>query len=1052
MTKHKTSPGSWGRLAMVGLALLAAAWAYWPLPLRAQGKEQAKELTKEERAKLQKEALELNEKAFGLYQRGKLVEATGLFQRSLAIFRKLYPPERFPQGHPDLATGLNNLGALLSARGEYAQTEPLYRAALAMYRKLYPKERFPKGHPDLATSLNNLGFLLWARGEYAQAEPFLRAALAMRRKFYPPERFPQGHPHLAQSLHNLGSLLRARAEHAQAEPLYRDALAMYRKLYPKERFPQGHPDLASSLNNLGLLLQARGEYAQAEPFFRAALAMDRKLYPKERFPNGHPHLAGGLHNLGGLLKARGEYAQAEPFCREALAMTRKLYPKERFPNGHPHLAASLANLGLLLLDDGKYAQAEPFCREGLVMCHKLYSPERFPKGHPDLAHSLTNLGLLLVTRGDYAQAEPFFRDALDMKKKLYPKERFPQGHPDLANSLSNLGSVLYGRGKYAEGSKALAGGLAMYQDQANLFAQAHAEAESLNFLAILPPAADAFLSVTREASGPAASDAYPLLWRGKAVLARVLERRQHLLHVAPDTATRTKVSELLDVRQQLARLLLTPATGKEDKDRPKRLRRLTERKENLEKELAQKFPALVPTQAAPSELATALPGRAAFIDLFRYRYYKQGSRTGEAHYVAFVLAKGKTARRVELGPAVAIEKALAQWRQDIKNHPSASTAAPTLRRLLWKKLAEHLPVGTDTVYLCPDGALSALPWAALPGRQAGTVLLEEYALALVPHGPFLLEQLTRPGPADTRNGTLLALGGVLYDKDPEPVAKLGENVALLRPADRSSRSGTWPVLPGTARELDRIVGLAGKLAQPPKIIERRGTAASTGQLLLDMPRARWAHLATHGYFAAPGSDARKYLYDEKDFIRGLKGERRGVGARNPLTQTGLVLAGANRAKKDEGDNGILTAEGIAGLALDKLELAVLSACETGLGEAATGEGVFGLKRAFHLAGARNVVASLWKVDDEATAALMVLLYHYLWQEKQPPLTALRKAQLALYRHPKDIATLAKGPRGPNFAKTVKRVTLPAKEAKPAAAGAMAPVKSWAAFVLSGAGR
>src|SRR5262249_18767782 len=158
------------------------------------------------------------------------------------------------------------------------------------------------------------------------------------------------------------------------------------------------------------------------------------------------------------------------------------------------------------------------------------------------------------------------------------------------------------------------------------------------------------------------------------------------------------------------------------------------------------------------------------------------------------------------------------------------------------------------------------------------------------------------------------------------------------------------------------------------------------------------------------------LYDEKDFVRGLAGERRGVGARNPLTQTGLVLAGANRPKKEEGDSGILTAEGIAGLALDPLELAVLSACETGLGEAATREGVVGLQRAFHVAGAHNVVASLWKVDDEATAALMVLFYHHLWQDKQPPLAALRNAQLALYRNPKDIAELAKGSRGPNFAK------------------------------------
>jgi CHAT domain-containing protein len=96
-----------------------------------------------------------------------------------------------------------------------------------------------------------------------------------------------------------------------------------------------------------------------------------------------------------------------------------------------------------------------------------------------------------------------------------------------------------------------------------------------------------------------------------------------------------------------------------------------------------------------------------------------------------------------------------------------------------------------------------------------------------------------------------------------------------------------------------------------------------------------------------------------------------------------------------------------------------------------------------------VVASLWKVDDEATAALMAVFYHELWEEGRPPLEALRRAQLALYRHPKDVGALAKG-RGPDFDKTVKRVTQPPpKEDKPAKA---ALPRDWAAFVLSGYGR
>jgi CHAT domain-containing protein len=202
-------------------------------------------------------------------------------------------------------------------------------------------------------------------------------------------------------------------------------------------------------------------------------------------------------------------------------------------------------------------------------------------------------------------------------------------------------------------------------------------------------------------------------------------------------------------------------------------------------------------------------------------------------------------------------------------------------------------------------------------------------------------------------------------------------------------------------------------------------------------------LATHGFFASPSFRSALRL-DENDYARSWRGEKVGVGARSPLALSGLVLVGANLEGKDAPtDRGILTAEAIAGLDLGGLELAVLSACETGRGEVAGGEGVFGLQRAFHVAGCKNVVASLWKVDDEATAALMGLFYHQLWSEKLPPIEALQQAQLTLYRHPERIPALARA-RGPDFDRVASR--------PPAARPAGAPARLWAGFVLSGLGR
>jgi CHAT domain-containing protein len=296
---------------------------------------------------------------------------------------------------------------------------------------------------------------------------------------------------------------------------------------------------------------------------------------------------------------------------------------------------------------------------------------------------------------------------------------------------------------------------------------------------------------------------------------------------------------------------------------------------------------------------------------------------------------------------------------------------------------------------------------------------------------------------------LLAVGGVRYDDEP----RLPDREALAglarggRAPAAAGEGGRWEYLAGTEAELERVKGLAGRFT--PRTLT--GAEASTQRLLLELPRARVAHLATHGFFA----DARfrsvlqldESLFERKVSDDGSTARRIGAGSRSPLVLSGLVLAGANRA--DTPDRGILTADDLVGLDLRNLDLAVLSACETGLGEVGGGEGVFGLQRAFHIAGCRNVVASLWKVDDEATAALMVLFYRYLGEEKLPPLQALRRAQLALYHNPGQIKRWSQGGRGISLKEVYTGTGRPAAQVKPS--GKTSP-RLWAAFTLSGLGR
>jgi CHAT domain-containing protein len=206
------------------------------------------------------------------------------------------------------------------------------------------------------------------------------------------------------------------------------------------------------------------------------------------------------------------------------------------------------------------------------------------------------------------------------------------------------------------------------------------------------------------------------------------------------------------------------------------------------------------------------------------------------------------------------------------------------------------------------------------------------------------------------------------------------------------------------------------------------------------PGHAFLHLATHGYFAPP--ELRSALAAASGPRSGELGEdnlflQKDVAGFFPDLLSGLVFAGANRPVEAGQDDGILTALEIQHLDLSGVELATLSACETGLGEYAGGEGLLGLQRAFQATGARSVVAGLWKVDDAATQALMREFYRQLWQEKRGKLEALRQAQLALLKGYDPAQGRLRGVGGV------------APETAPPGAGARLSPFYWAAFVLSG---
>jgi CHAT domain-containing protein len=195
-------------------------------------------------------------------------------------------------------------------------------------------------------------------------------------------------------------------------------------------------------------------------------------------------------------------------------------------------------------------------------------------------------------------------------------------------------------------------------------------------------------------------------------------------------------------------------------------------------------------------------------------------------------------------------------------------------------------------------------------------------------------------------------------------------------------------LPGTRLEgqtvaeiLQQRMGLRARLYLGPQALE---------QTLSRVKAPRVVHLSTHGYFLPDERESRARLQESWGAAFPA------ATWEQPLARSGVVLAGANAAIRQGRDEGIVSAEKVLGLQLHGTELVVLSGCETGLGDVRRGEGVFGLQRAFILAGARTLVMSLWRVSDQAAQALMSEFYRQ-WADGKSKVEALRQARLTLRR-------------------------------------------------------
>jgi tetratricopeptide (TPR) repeat protein/CHAT domain-containing protein len=911
-----------------------------------------------------------------IYQKqGRYTDAEPLYKRSLAIDEKTLGPE-----NPGLAPDLNNLAGLYQEQGRYTEAEPLYKRSLAISEKTLGED-----HPDVALGLNNLAELYDEQGRYAEAESLYKQAVAIREKALGPE-----HPDVAVSLSNLAEVYYAQGRYPEAEPLFQRSLAVFEKAMGPD-----HPDVALSLNNLAELYFDQGKFAEAESLCKRALAIREKTLGPD-----HPDVAGSLNNLAGLYFQQGKYADAEPLYKRSLAIWEKAVGPDR-----PAVANSLNNLGALYRNQGKYAEAEPFYKRALAIREKALGPD-----HPLVAVSLDGLAELYKEHGQYAEAEPLFKRSLAIFEKTVGPD-----HPDVATCLNNIALLYEAEGQFAQAEPFFDRAL---QNLSRQFESSFTYMSERDRLAFLRTVSNAFpryfsFSTTYNHQDPGlAGKAYDLLLWQKGMVAASVEAQRARIAASGDAEALGLLDQLTAKKNQYAALVgAHPANYEQWR---KNLDQVGEEANELDKDLTRRSTGFAEQQKLlrPSwrDVQKSLQADEAAVEFVRFPFHDGKQWTGKTYYAALVVrANDPMPGWVTLGDAKDMEGEPMQDYRALVAPPDSGEKRPMIlgRRFyaaFWQPLEPQLG-NANRVYLSLDGVLNQVSLGVVRDSE-GRLLLERYDLRTVTGTKELLKHGVSPAA-----NTAVLVGNPKFDMS-EAEQRAALTVAQAEKAEvataQEAPRGAAPSTPGIVSlrsqdlrgsALQQLEGTQQEVEDISALLKRRGWQVQTytGNDALEervkgVHQPRVLHLATHGFFEA--DQARPSAGRDEEM-----GEQHPTGLEDPMLRSGVYLAGANRALKGSApapglDDGVLTAYEATQLNLQGTELVVLSACDTGLGKAEAGEGVFGLRRALQEAGAEAVLMSLWPVPDEETRQLMTLFYEK-WLGGTEKHEALREAQLEM---------------------------------------------------------
>jgi CHAT domain-containing protein/Tfp pilus assembly protein PilF len=920
------------------------------------------------------EALPVISNLVTLYlEEGNYEQAERLAQRNLALVDRNPGNDSYY-----IAVGYNSVAQVYKLKGDYTKAAALSRRAMETL-----EAASLTNHPYAADVATNIGLIHMELGEYDQAQEVLQRAKTLREAV-----FGNRHLNYATSLANLGDLYRRRGEFFRAESMFDEALKIY-----KESVGEQSAYSAAVMNNLGLLYYAKADLKRAEDLLRQALKIREQLLR----PN-HQDIAISLVNLANCLMKIGSLDEAEPLLQRALPILEQSRGSE-----DSTVAQMLNDLGLLHYQRGYSLQdqvAEWQKAESLLQRSLGIQGRIFGKRSLQTMSSVINLALLYQSRGDLNKAEKLYDAFLEISEQSKS-----QTHPTIARGLENLSAFYVAKGDIARALSAMSRALEIEEYNLNLTLNSGSENQNRNYWLSLYSSTMANISLhTREA--PDNQEA------ARLALTTVLRRKGRVLDSITDSLSTLRersgptdkelLDELSTVRRQIAASVSAGPDNLNDKTQLENIARLEEKYQQLQARLsATSAEFRGQSEAVSSEsIQQSIPKGAALIEFVSYRPFNakavnQEEKWGARHYIAYVLHDDRKIAWVDLGEALPIEDDIWDLRIALRN-PAAKNVKLLARKLDQKIMSpvRKLLNRIDWLFVSPDVSLQLLPFEALVDEQ-GRYLAEKYLFTYLTSGrdlkKFTVAIPSKQPPVIVANPDF---NWKAAQSKPSPSAS-----PTLNPVSPGSRGPIYQLLPATETEADQI----GKFLA--RATHLRGSAASEAALK-QLHGPSILHIATHGFFpgnipwASTNPDIQGPQIVKPSFINVLldlpPSSKDGLEEIRSLSRSGLVLAGANNPENQNGDDGILTAFELGGLDLRGTKLVVLSACETGIGDVESGNGVYGLRRALVLAGAESLVMSLWKVDEKTTRDMMTAFYARL-NAGEGTSKALRHVRLEMLR-------------------------------------------------------